>query len=151
MPHRADHVAKAVAAQVLAAIPAGHDHQMPGQPLAFQHPQDDRARARLTVVVLHALARDPRGPAVVGGLGEPPLCGQRGQRCVETEHHHRIDPGVGEQARALVESGQAKGRGPRLEQANGMRIEGRDQRRTSLGARARDGGPEPFHLRNRAR
>ena len=68
--HRADHVAEAVAAQMLAAIPARDDDQMAVKPLAFQHPQDDRACTRLAVVGLDPLAAQPSRPTVVGGLGK---------------------------------------------------------------------------------
>ena len=55
------------------------------------------------------------------------------------EDQHRVGAGLGEQPLALVERGQAEGRQVRLEEADRMRIEGRDQHRPALGAGARDG------------
>jgi hypothetical protein len=52
---------------------------------------------------------------------------RRGKRAVEAEHDHRIGAGLGKQALALVEAGQAKGRRVGAEVAHRMGIEGRDQ------------------------
>ncbi len=74
-------------------------------------------------------------------------CAQCGHRRIEVEHEHRIGARFGEQARALVEGGQAEMAGVRLEEALGVRIEGGDDRRTALGAstvdRAADHGLVP--------
>ena len=62
-------------------------------------------------------------------LGDERLRRQRGERRVEREDDHRIDPGRGEQPFALVERGQPERRRIGAEVAHRMRIEGRDDRR----------------------
>ena len=50
MAHRRLHMAKAIAAKFLSAEPARDDDDVIDQVFAFEHPQDDHARARLSVI-----------------------------------------------------------------------------------------------------
>lgn len=49
-------MAETIAAQMLAAIPAGHDDDMIVQPGALQHLQNQRPRAAFAVIVLDRLS-----------------------------------------------------------------------------------------------
>ena len=65
-----------IAAQMLAAIPAGDDDDMVRHAFAFQHPQDDHTGAGFSVIVLVLAGFGDEAPGVVGGLGEFLLAAQ---------------------------------------------------------------------------
>ena len=71
-------------------------------------------------------------------LGDELLGVHRGELGAELEHQHRVGAGVGEQRLALVERGQAERRHVGLEEADRVRVEGRDDHRPPLVEGARD-------------
>ena len=75
-------------------------------------------------------------------LGDEVLRGQRREVAVEMEHDHRVCAGLGEQAFALVERGQAEGGCIGAEMADRVGIEGRDERGATLGLCPGDRAPD---------
>ena len=59
-----------IAAQMLAAVPAGDDDDVVLDAFSFQHSQDDHARAGFAVIVLVLTVIRDETPGVVGGLRE---------------------------------------------------------------------------------
>lgn len=71
---------KAVTAQMHAAIPAGDDNDLIGQPLTFQHLQDHGPGPRLTVIGLEGTTpRQDHSPAVMRGLGKAATAAKGGK------------------------------------------------------------------------
>lgn len=63
-------MAKPVAPQVLAAIPARHHQPVAQEPFPLQHPQDDHASAALAVITLQRSAiRQENSPGIMRRLG----------------------------------------------------------------------------------
>ena len=60
-------------------------------------------------------------------VGHKRFCGHIGERAGKVENDHRIGPGLSQIVLALVECGQAEGRGIGREMADRMRIKCRDQ------------------------
>ena len=70
MPYRVLHIAKSVAAQMFAPIPAGHDDYVITQILSFEHPQNDDAGSAFAVVILGAARISQQRPRVVCCFGK---------------------------------------------------------------------------------
>ena len=77
----------------------------------------------VTTAAAPACADEPLLDELLGGLGR--------QLAVEAEHQHRIGARRRQQPRALIERGQAERRRIGAEEADRMRIEGRDDQRAA--------------------
>lgn len=63
-------MAKTVAAQMLATIPARHDNNVILEAIALKHPEDDLARTGFAIIILDLPFSADQAPCVVGGLGK---------------------------------------------------------------------------------